>query len=558
MSNIPWDLLTNKLGKYLQLSYISAVVAGACLIGEFIVRVLSGSPAQRRQSVATAISNIIHNHVNILVVIALIILAVMVAYVVGVSFRFITGTVTSFVLNWFFRLLSLMDYWSWWPAKRKELLEKFAVPKHAEPYTKQERRHIRQRGYPDVQWYDLKRPLGAFAYLWDMSRHIYPQGKELWQSITYTYGEERVVTALAAHPIHTPIENPGEVSSAAEYFRLWLNKYAPDMAITLSQTGRLIAYTFFIPVLLLPGSLQALSYDMYATGGWHLIWIIVILFLLYLIMTPGRRGRTNYELFFRFVTVQLIEQSRNESEPTQQSEFTGALTKATKQLGADQLDVRISGIYTMERIAHESAKDHPTVMETLTDFIRKHSYEQWPVPASDDAPVTERSPRPDIQTALTVIGRRCAIYDQQPIDLSYANLSRADLASANLAYANLAHANLTEADLIAANLTGATLYNASLFKARLARADLSRATLLRAQLYNADLTGANLQHTDLTDAPIADADLAGADFTDGSSPGIFPVPEGWTLDAQSGRLKRDDSRRSSLPDQPDGSTASDH
>ena len=40
--------------------------------------------------------------------------------------------------------------------------------------------------------------------------------------------------------------------------------------------------------------------------------------------------------------------------------------------------MRIGGIYALERIARDSAKDHPTVMEVLTAFIREHSRDQWP------------------------------------------------------------------------------------------------------------------------------------------------------------------------------------
>ena len=54
------------------------------------------------------------------------------------------------------------------------------------------------------------------------------------------------------------------------------------------------------------------------------------------------------------------------------------LEKAIEQLGSDKLDVRIGGIYALERIALDSAKDHPTVMAVLTAFIREHSHEPWP------------------------------------------------------------------------------------------------------------------------------------------------------------------------------------
>ena len=53
--------------------------------------------------------------------------------------------------------------------------------------------------------------------------------------------------------------------------------------------------------------------------------------------------------------------------------MTDRYTKAIEQLGSDKLDVRIGGIYALERVARDSARDHPTVMEVLTAFIREHS-----------------------------------------------------------------------------------------------------------------------------------------------------------------------------------------
>jgi len=79
-------------------------------------------------------------------------------------------------------------------------------------------------------------------------------------------------------------------------------------------------------------------------------------------------------------------------------------TKAIKQLGSDKLDVRLGGIYALERVAHDSARDHPTVVEVLTAFIREHSHEQQqPDPGS---PEPERSTQPDVKGALTVVQRR--------------------------------------------------------------------------------------------------------------------------------------------------------
>ena len=134
--------------------------------------------------------------------------------------------------------------------------------------------------------------------------------------------------------------------------------------------------------------------------------------------------------------------SRRTLELTEQGQVTDRYTKAIEQLGSDKLDVRIGGIYALERVARDSSKDHPAVIEVLTAFIREHSREQWPPSDSprdhptvmdvltafirehsheqwppSDHPASrgqERSPRPDVQAALTVVGRRDPDRDIRP------------------------------------------------------------------------------------------------------------------------------------------------
>jgi type II secretory pathway component PulM len=256
---------------------------------------------------------------------------------------------------------------------------------------------------------------------------------------------------------------------------------------------------------------------------------------------------------------------RRTHELTEQGQVTDRYTKAIEQLGSEKLDVRIGGIYALERIARDSARDHPAVMEVLTAFIREHSQEQW-LPSHVPIPEEERLPRPDVQAAVTVVARRDAKRDILPIDLTGAdlagaNLARADLASADLAGATLVRANLVRANLTrahlrdaylnsaylnSANLTGATLTGAVLIDAHLTGADLTRAylgsaTLTRADLTRADLTGADLRYAYLNGATLTGATLTGAvlieaDLTGAIWPADAPIPEGWNRDASSGRL----------------------
>ena len=216
---------------------------------------------------------------------------------------------------------------------------------------------------------------------------------------------------------------------------------------------------------------------------------------------------------------------------SREGQVTDRYTKAIEQLGSDKLDVRIGGIYALERVARDSARDHPTVMEVLTAFVREHSHEQHP--PAHDGPELERSTRADVQAALTVIGRRDAKRDTRQIvlgsadltraDLSYAKLVEADLARADLGAANLYRANITSADLGAANLyranlTSADLGYANLSEANLGNADLTRANLTRANLDNTDFTRAKLGYAKLVDAvlfsaTLSEAQLSNADLT---------------------------------------------
>jgi hypothetical protein len=56
-----------------------------------------------------------------------------------------------------------------------------------------------------------------------------------------------------------------------------------------------------------------------------------------------------------------------------QRRITESFSKAVEQLGSDKLEVRLGGIYSLERISMESSDDYWTVMENLTAFVRERS-----------------------------------------------------------------------------------------------------------------------------------------------------------------------------------------
>jgi uncharacterized membrane protein (DUF485 family) len=59
---------------------------------------------------------------------------------------------------------------------------------------------------------------------------------------------------------------------------------------------------------------------------------------------------------------------------TEQGHITDRYSKAIEQLGDDQLTIRLGGIYALERIARDSERDHPTVVEVLSAFVQEEGH----------------------------------------------------------------------------------------------------------------------------------------------------------------------------------------
>jgi hypothetical protein len=222
-----------------------------------------------------------------------------------------------------------------------------------------------------------------------------------------------------------------------------------------------------------------------------------------------------------------------------EGQITERFTRAIDQLGHLDTDVRIGGIYALERIANDSSSDRATIAEVLAAFVRGHA--PWPPPSTTAQWLVTRFPSlarllrthpldpewpvevpdlqtraPDVQAAVTVLGRRrpppgdFAELNLQRVDLRNARLQGATLRNAQMFGANFLGAELTSADLRDTDLRAVNLRSANLPFANLGNADLSGAQLRRAELYEANLHGADLRRADLRDTYLVEADLSGA------------------------------------------------
>ncbi|MGW8366294.1 pentapeptide repeat-containing protein [Streptomyces wedmorensis] len=168
------------------------------------------------------------------------------------------------------------------------------------------------------------------------------------------------------------------------------------------------------------------------------------------------------------------------------------------------MDVRLGGIYALQRIMQDSLRDHPTIANVLATYVRTHASKPPKKGASVPA---------DVHAALTVLAHRDSTRDDFfTLDLRAARLPGIELQRRSVEPANLALADLSNADLSGAYLQGAYLPIANLRGADLRGAHLGNAKLGGAYLDGADLTGADLRGADLGNANLEGTDLRGANL----------------------------------------------
>jgi hypothetical protein len=151
----------------------------------------------------------------------------------------------------------------------------------------------------------------------------------------------------------------------------------------------------------------------------------------------------------------LRSSNRERREETRERELIERFTRAIDQLGHPALDVRLGGIYSLERLAREWPENHPPIVEILAAYVREHA--QLPARANGRREARRR-PGTDVQASLTVLGRRVLAYDNDaPVGLAHTALAGATLTGAHLERAQLSGSNLEDADLFKAHLNAADL-----------------------------------------------------------------------------------------------------
>ncbi|WP_369148993.1 pentapeptide repeat-containing protein [Streptomyces sp. R44] len=223
-----------------------------------------------------------------------------------------------------------------------------------------------------------------------------------------------------------------------------------------------------------------------------------------------------------------VGQATEELRISQEGQITARYNAAVTNLGSGSADVRVGGIYALERIMRDSPRDNATGLSVLAAYVRAHARLpagglQRPAPTVAAPPAEPLAV--DLQAAVTVLANRpVSEEDRTILQLRYVRLrGLADMGDLDLAREVRApglpdarrqgsapsgvRANLTGVDLTGSDLREAQLYKATFSRALLPGADLRGAYLAETVFVGAVLTGAVLQ-----DANFRGADLSAPSF----------------------------------------------
>jgi len=212
---------------------------------------------------------------------------------------------------------------------------------------------------------------------------------------------------------------------------------------------------------------------------------------------------------------------------SREGQITDRFTRAAEQLGHAEVDVRVGGIFGLERLMRDSPTDQPAIVEVLCSFVRNRGRPR-PIATSDEQGSDDNYQCPaDVQAAVTVVGRRPAIAHDATPDFTLARLNGADLRGLNLAGGKFLLTIFAGADMEGVNLTGAMGDGADFSHALLDDAILDSTEFIRshfehaighgvrargARLGVADFRHAHFENSDFSDSVLNATQLEGASF----------------------------------------------
>jgi hypothetical protein len=245
-------------------------------------------------------------------------------------------------------------------------------------------------------------------------------------------------------------------------------------------------------------------------------------------------------------TAQELSATREALTISNEGQVTDRFSTAVEQISSDSIVLRLGGVYALERIGKDSARDYLATMDVLTAFLRQRTGMAVDSEAASSCSNRTGPPAVDVQAALDVIARRDISKDPPPnpeverdwswnlsglcipwANLRGASLERIDFSSSNLDCSTLNYSSLRGTYLGGASLRQAFMRNTDLTRANLSQADLSgtsmpgvimsetslyKTVLHQANLFQVQISNVSFQETDLTYSGLSSSSIEDSTF----------------------------------------------
>ncbi|MDB5158536.1 MAG: Pentapeptide repeat family protein [Mucilaginibacter sp.] len=213
-----------------------------------------------------------------------------------------------------------------------------------------------------------------------------------------------------------------------------------------------------------------------------------------------------------YFTWSQLSETRESISISQQVFLTDRYSKAIDQLGSSNPQIRLGGIFSLEKLASSSKEYISVVNNVLATYIRQKS--------NDTSTYTFE----EIQAAVGIISfretnRDYLIDNDHGVNISNSILKNLYFENARLPYAKMVKSVFTESTFINANLSYVSGMEADFSKTNLSNSILSQSNFYGGSFKQSIMKGSiiknsNLQLVNFSEANLINCDLNGSDLSD--------------------------------------------
>jgi hypothetical protein len=304
MAELPWEVVSERLGRFLELRYIATTVSGMIISVESALILTPGSPEQKQQYIASLLPTIAEAKLSALTVLIMALVALLLFYMIGYAARSLFLFAYRFGDAIFRSIRYLMHHI-------------YSSLRYYYPSPSQQGSARREKIQKHLEAFDKRR--SRYASKLKKIRHEYApfllrptvESSFIWRNLENTFGEAEVKRVLAKHSISVDKDNPESLYLSLEYCTSWLERYTPDLKPSDDLSRWSLRYLSAVPAILAPAAIGSVIQESPLENDVGLATIVVIGIVLWIIRPPRTTAQLVPLLIFqRFIIAQFLVETK--------------------------------------------------------------------------------------------------------------------------------------------------------------------------------------------------------------------------------------------------------